>query len=121
MQAIKERGMTKRRISVSAKRQITIPIEFFKKLGVDKEVECYMEGDQMIIRAVAPESSGEFAEEILADLLAQGLQGEELMKAFRQMNRSIRSAATQLMEEADKMAAGEMPSATMADIFGEEE
>lgn len=121
MQVTMERGMNKRRISVSAKRQITIPIEFFKKLGVDKEVECYMDGDQMIIRAVEPDSSGEFAEQILADLISQGYQGSELMEKFKFMNRSIRSAASKLIEEADKIAAGEMPSATMADIFGQEE
>ena len=121
MQATLERGMNKRRISVSSKRQITIPIEFFKKLGVDKEVECYMDGDQMIVRAVEPESSGEFAEEILADLLAQGYQGNELMEKFRMMNRSMRSAASKLIEEADRIAAGEVPSATMSDIFGEED
>lgn len=121
MQATLERGMNKRRISVSSKRQITIPIEFFRKLGVDKEVECYMDGDQMIVRAVEPESSGEFAEEILADLIAQGYQGNELMEKFRTMNRSIRSAASKLIEEADKIATGEAPSATLADIFGKED
>ena len=121
MQATMERGMIKRRISVSAKRQITIPIEFFKKLGVEKEVECYMDGDQMIVRAVEPERSGEFAEEILADLLAQGYQGDELMENFKVMNRSIRTAASKLIEEADQIAAGEVQSATLADIFGEED
>lgn len=121
MQTTLERGMNKRRISVSSKRQITIPIEFFRKLGVDKEVECYMDGDQMIVRAVAPEHSGEFAEEILADLIAQGYQGSELMEKFKVMNRSIRSAASRLMEEADRIAAGEIPSATMDDIFGGED
>ena len=121
MQATMERGMNKRRISVSAKRQITIPIEFFKKLGIGKEVECYMDGDQMIVRAVEPERSGEFAEEILADLIAQGYQGNDLMERFRKMNRSISSAASGLIEEADKIAAGEVASATMADLFGEED
>lgn len=121
MQIITDRGMNKRRISVSSKRQITIPIEFYKKLGADKEVECYMDGENMIVSAVKPESSGEFAEEILADLIAQGYQGSELMEKFRTMNRSIRTAASRIIEEADRIAAGEAPYATMADVFGEED
>ena len=120
MQAAMERGMNKRRIAVSGKRQITIPIEFFKRLGIDREVECYMDGDRMIVRAAEPESSGEFAEEILADLIRQGYQGDELMEKFRQMNRSMRTAASKLAEEADRIARGETPSVTMADLFGEE-
>ena len=43
------------------------------------------------------------------------------MEKFKVMNRSIRTAASKLIEEADKIAAGEVPSATMADIFGEED
>ena len=34
--------MLKKRISVSQKRQITILIEFFNSLNIEKEVECYL-------------------------------------------------------------------------------
>ncbi|MEF9880012.1 MAG: AbrB/MazE/SpoVT family DNA-binding domain-containing protein, partial [Clostridia bacterium] len=96
---MRDKDMLKKRIAVSGKRQITIPIEFFNQLGIDKEVECYVRNGSMVIRPAATETSGEFAEQILADLLAQGLQGKDLMERFRQINRSIRPAAQKLIEE----------------------
>jgi bifunctional DNA-binding transcriptional regulator/antitoxin component of YhaV-PrlF toxin-antitoxin module len=73
-----ENPMIKKRISVSQKRQITIPMEFYNSLGIDKEVECYVQNNAIVIRPVR-ESSGEFDEQILADLIAQGLSGQELL------------------------------------------
>ena len=76
-----ENPMIKKRISVSQKRQITIPIEFYNSVGIDKEVECYVENNAIVIRPVR-ESSGEFDEQLLADLIAQGLSGQELLGKF---------------------------------------
>ena len=67
--------MSKKRISVSQKRQITIPIEFFNRIGIEKEVECYVQNNTIVIRPVR-ESGGEFDEQILADLISQGLSGK---------------------------------------------
>lgn len=121
MQAAMERDMIKKRIAVSGKRQITIPMEFFTQLGIDKEVECYVRNGSMIIRPASTETSGEFAEQILADLIAQGFQGSELMARFKQINRSMRPAAQKLMEAADDIASGKAASATMEQIFGGED
>ncbi|MEG0494057.1 MAG: AbrB/MazE/SpoVT family DNA-binding domain-containing protein [Clostridia bacterium] len=118
---MRDKDMLKKRIAVSGKRQITIPIEFFNQLGIDKEVECYVRNGSMVIRPAATETSGEFAEQILADLLAQGLQGKDLMERFRQINRSIRPAAQKLIEEADSIAAGKAPFASMEQLFGGED
>ena len=57
--------MLKKRVAVSQKRQITIPIEFYNSLGIEKEVECYVQNKALVIRPVR-ESSGEFDEQILA-------------------------------------------------------
>ena len=59
--------MFKKRISVSQKRQITIPIEFYNDVGIEKEVECYIQDNAIVIRPVR-ESGGEFDEQILPDL-----------------------------------------------------
>ena len=42
--------MFKKRISVSQKRQITIPIEFYNDVGIEKEVECYIQNNTIVIR-----------------------------------------------------------------------
>lgn len=42
--------MLKKRILVSQKRQITIPIEFYNDVGIEKEVECYIQNNAIVIR-----------------------------------------------------------------------
>lgn len=111
--------MLKKRISVSQKRQITIPVEFYNSLGIEKEVECYLQNDAIVIRPVR-EISGEFDEQILADLISQGLSGQELLDKFKETRRQIRPAVQRLLEEARLAAKGEAPSNTYDDVFGQE-
>ncbi len=114
-----ENTMLKKRISVSQKRQITIPIEFYNSVGIDKEVECYVQNDTIVIRPVR-ESNGEFDEQILADLIGQGLSGQELLCKFKETRRHIRPAVERLLDEAQRAAQGEVPSNTYEDVFGSE-
>ncbi|MEW5954001.1 MAG: AbrB/MazE/SpoVT family DNA-binding domain-containing protein [Bacillota bacterium] len=111
--------MIKKRISVSQKRQITIPIEFYNSVGIDKEVECYVQNNAIIIRPVR-ETSGEFDEQILADLIAQGLSGQELLDKFKETRRQIRPAVERLLDEARLAAQGRASSKTYEDVFGSE-
>jgi bifunctional DNA-binding transcriptional regulator/antitoxin component of YhaV-PrlF toxin-antitoxin module len=110
----------KKRISVSQKRQITIPIEFYNSLGIDKEVECFIQNDAIVIRPVR-ESSGEFDEQILADLIAQGLSGPELLDRFKETRRQIRPAVERLLDEARLAVQGKAPSNSYEDVFDSEE
>jgi len=111
-------SMLKKRISVSKKRQITIPIEFYNRLGIEKEVECYLQNDAIVIRPVR-ESTGEFDEQILADLISQGLSGSELLEKFKEMRRKVRPAIERLLNEAQLAAAGKARFFTYEDVFGE--
>lgn len=43
--AMKDDGVDRKIINVSKRRQITIPLEFYKKLGLKKEVECTLKDD----------------------------------------------------------------------------
>ena len=110
--------MLKKRISVSQKRQITIPLEFFTNLGITNEVDCIMHNNQIIIKPA--KDSGEFDEQILADLISQGLSGNELLAKFKEVRKGIRPAVEKLLAEADEIATGKRKGATMKDIFGEE-
>jgi bifunctional DNA-binding transcriptional regulator/antitoxin component of YhaV-PrlF toxin-antitoxin module len=114
-----ENPMSIKRISVSQKRQITIPIEFYNSVGIDKEVECYVQNDTIVIRPVR-ESSGEFDEQILADLIEQGLSGQELLGKFKETRRQVRPAVERLLNEAHRAAQGEASSNTYEDVFGPE-
>lgn len=108
--------MDRKIISVSKKRQITIPLQFYKHLDLENEVECSLEDGAVVIRPLHREAT-EFSVEILKDLVAQGYSGDELVKQFERQSKNIKSAITNMLEEADAIAAGEKSSASFDDIF----
>lgn len=112
-------GFEKKRISVSGKRQITIPQKFFEVLGIGSEVECFVRDGELVIR---PIQTNEFAEEILRDLVKQGFQGQELIDEFIKTKSKIRPALIRMIEEADKFAQKtkkETGDQKMREIFGD--
>ncbi len=113
--------MDLKRVSVSPKRQITIPRQFFEKLNLGREVECILNEGEIIIRPVRQET--EFAEEILADLIKRGLSGQELLIEFRRTRAAIRPAVERMIEEA-KMEARKLTGSgddELKEIFTYEE
>jgi len=65
-------------ISVSGRRQITIPQKYFEALGFSNEAECILQNNAIVIRPIRENTGNEFSEQILADLIAQGFSGQEL-------------------------------------------
>jgi bifunctional DNA-binding transcriptional regulator/antitoxin component of YhaV-PrlF toxin-antitoxin module len=109
--------MPRKRIAVSQKRQITIPIDFYNAIGVGSEVECFVRDNALVIRPVR-EESGAFDEEILADLISQGFAGAALLAKFKETRKQIRPAVELLLGEAALAADGNTPGASYADVFG---
>ena len=109
-----------KKVSISAKRQITIPQKFFTLLGFDDEAECVVRGNELIIRPVRNNSGGEFAEQILADLIAEGLSGDELLKKFKETQKKVRPAVEEMLEDASKAAMSDSGFETYSDVFGSE-
>ena len=107
-------AVPRKRISVSQKRQITIPIEFYSTLGIKNEVDCFMQNNQIIIRPV--QDHGEFDEQILADLISQGFSGDELLSKFKEARRSIRPAIESMLYEAQQVAEGKGEYFTLSDL-----
>ena len=54
-------ALDKKRIRVSSKRQITIPMKFHELLGMSDEVDCHVRNGALIITPIRPEPTGEFA------------------------------------------------------------
>ena len=113
--------MDRKRVSISAKRQITIPQKFFSKLGFESEAECMIRGNEIVIRPVKQEMGGEFAEMILADLIARGYTGEQLLAEFKKEQRKIRPAVEEMLSDAELAAEGKIDSFSYEDVFGSEE
>lgn len=114
-------AMEKKLVSISAKRQITIPQKFFTQLGFETDAECILRGNELVIRPVRKNAGGDFAEEILADLLAQGYSGDALLQEFKRMQQAVRPAVQELLCEAEQVAAGTIPSEQYNDIFPKED
>ena len=113
--------MEKKKISISAKRQITIPQKFFTMLCFDTEAECIVRGNELVIRPVKNNTGGEFAEQILADLLAKGYSGDELLERFKKVQKEVRPAVESMIEEAEKVASSKGEYSSYEDVFGEED
>lgn len=114
-------SMESKKVSISSKRQITIPQKFFTLLGFNTEAECIMRGNELVLRPVKENISGEFAEQILADLIRQGYSGEELLEKFKQTQRKIRPAVEAMLAEADRVAESKSGGYSLEDVFGTED
>ena len=113
--------MEMKKVSISAKRQITIPLKFYTMLGFDTEAECMVRGNELVIRPVKINTGGEFAEQILADLIAQGYSGDELLQRFKKAQSQVRPAVEEMLREAGQVADSEAEYLSYEDVFGEEE
>lgn len=97
-----EHRIKQKRISVSKQRQITLPKEFYDQLGIGDEVFVELHNNRLVIRPVR--EGDDFAEEILKELVAEGFEGEELIREFNYRRKQIRPAFLKLLEEAKKEA-----------------
>ena len=109
--------MEKKIVRISSKRQITIPQKFFALLGFDTEAECLVRGNELVIRPAKPNAGGEFAEYILADLIAQGLSGNELLDEFRNKQAKVRPAVEAMIADAEEVTMGNGEYATYDDVL----
>lgn len=110
-----------KKVSISAKRQITIPQKFFGMLGFDTEAECMVRGNELILRPAKTNAGGEFAEQILADLIAEGYSGNDLLERFKKAQKAVRPAVEAMLAEAERAASSESEYATYDEVFGGEE
>lgn len=113
--------MKMKKVSISAKRQITIPQKFFIMLGFDTEAECMVRGNELVLRPAKTNTGGEFAEQILADLIGQGYSGDELLKHFKKTQSKVRPVVEEMLGEAKNVAASISEYESFDDVFGGEE
>ena len=83
----REKVMPETRLGkITSKRQLTIPKDFFDKLGLSGDVEIILDNDELRIRRYQrlEESHDYFADLILKSILDEGIEGkEEILKEFR--------------------------------------
>ena len=113
---LKEPVLDQKRVTITSKRQFTIPQKYFTQVA-----ECLLTRDAIIIRPIAANQGGELAESILADLIAQGLSGQELLEAFREKQAQVGPAVKAMLSDARKVAKGQKEYETMDDVFSAED
>jgi bifunctional DNA-binding transcriptional regulator/antitoxin component of YhaV-PrlF toxin-antitoxin module len=86
-----------KRISVSSKRQITIPKEYYEDLQISEEVLCQVIDGALVIKPVGEEV--DFSQYILRDLINEGYEGEELLHEFSNRKSQIRPAIKRMITE----------------------
>lgn len=111
----------KKIVHISSKRQITIPQKFYVLLGFADEAECMIRGSELVIRPARRSDGGEFSEQILAELLAEGLSGDALLSAFTERMGEYRQAVSAMRNAALDAANGLGEYDSYDDVFGPED
>lgn len=113
-------AMEWKRGRVSGKRQITIPQKFFEQVGIQNEVEFSVKDQYILIRPVKEHAnSDQYADLILADLIKEGYQGDELLAKFREKQTGLREAVQHLIHESHKAAQQRDNDDQTQELFGD--
>lgn len=96
-----------KRVTISVKCQVTIPRKSYEAIGFDIYAECSLQDGGIFIRPLRSEGA-DFSQEILADLVEQGLSGQELLKQFKEQTKKVRPAVYKMIQEADELAQSEV-------------
>lgn len=75
----------------------------------------------LIIRPVKIVFGEDFAEQILTELISQGLSGKELLNEFKKKQKQIRPALEAMLLDAKRVAEGEEKYASYDDVFDMED
>ena len=113
--------MERKIISVSIKRQITIPQKYFDTLGFNNEAECVLQDGCIMLRPIQDKGGSEFSEQILADLISQGFMGDELLQKFKLENKKIRPAVERMIAETDALVKNGEGKMSLGELFGTED
>lgn len=88
-----------KRVSVSSKRQISIPKEFYDDLHIKDEIIMEKVHNNLVIRPAGYDNHEDFTEDILRDLIAEGYPKEELVAKLRERKQQMQPALERLMAD----------------------
>ncbi|MBS4021732.1 MAG: AbrB/MazE/SpoVT family DNA-binding domain-containing protein [Dethiobacter sp.] len=105
-------------VSVTSKRQITIPKKYFDAMRIGEQVKCYMDGRRLVIEPAHADEFWDFSTDVLRELVAEGYSGEDLLREFDSRKTKVTRALEQMAKEArDDLAAGR--GRPVEDVFRE--
>ncbi len=90
-------------ITITDKRQITIPKQIYDELKLKSgKVKCYVSDGKIIIEPFQSSSFWDFSSNILKDLVAEGYQGPDLIKEFDSRRQMVKESFALMVDEAVK-------------------
>lgn len=107
-----------KRINISSKRQVTLPQAFYMALEFTDEADCFVRDNEIIIRPVNKNITGEYDDLILADLIKEGYEGQELLQKFRETKAKICPAVQALLKDTERQLK-ENKLYSIKDVFGD--
>lgn len=113
--------MKTKKISVSEKRQITIPKDFFDALNIGKEIECGMVDNYIIIKPIQENFTDEFSEYILQDILKEGYKDKDILEEFKKRRNELKKAAKEFNNDIDDEIKNISNLKGINEVFGSDE
>lgn len=95
--------MTDNRIAtITQKRQITIPKDFFEELDLKPgKIKCYIEDNKIILEPLnLDDNFWDFSDNILKELVEEGYKGGKLLSEFKKRKTMVREAMVEMVTEA---------------------
>lgn len=117
----KNKTMKTKKISVSEKRQITIPKDFFDALNIGKEIECGMVDNYIFIKPVQENFTDEFSEYILQDILKEGYKDKDILEEFKKRRNELKKAAKEFNNDIDDEIKNISNLKGINEVFGSDE
>ncbi len=121
MPTVLQKKPDQKRVSISSKRQFTIPQKYYTELGFRNEAICTLGDGILIIQPVESIPSGDFSEQILSELINEGYSGQELLIEFKKRQAGVRPAVEKMLEAAKQVALGNGEYSTYNDVFNSED
>lgn len=104
-------------VTITTKRQFTIPQKFFTELGFEREAVCTMGNGMLIIEPSRRTNDAAFSEQILEELIAEGYKGQDLLLEFKRRQAKVRPAVEEMLKAAEDAVNGAADFATYKEIF----
>lgn len=106
-----------KRVTITSKRQFTIPQVFYTQLGFENKAICTMGDGFLVIQPVMSDINDEFSEELLTDLIVEGYSGEELLIEFKKRRANLKHGIDGILNKAKAIAQGTSEYKTYNEVF----
>lgn len=87
--------------TITQKRQVTIPKDFFEELDLKPgKINCYIEDGKIILDPLDYSNVWDFSTTIITELVNEGYEGNELLQEFKNRKNMLKESMAAMIAEA---------------------